>query len=282
MDRRNFLRLAGGAAGAAALAACGGSNDPAEDFVASRLFDSRALQPDGTPQRMVWAAQRNGSYVAHELADVVRVTAVQNDTTLFDGDVTTRRDGLVVPYLPVEMSFPSSDPVEFTFEGGGQKWTSFAAATGTGSEPIIRPGQAFPSVATPTFDDAAGVDPICTRRPDPCPFHDVSLDSALADGQPVVLLLSTPAFCANLIACGPVLDILINAEASLPTDAAVIHAEIYEAPTGRDPGPVSPAMAATGAWFEPLLYMIDGDGIVTDRLDFMWDTSELTELFATS
>ena len=26
---------------------------------------------------------------------------------------------------------------------------------------------------------------------------------------------------------------------------------------------MSPAMAATGAWFEPLLYVIDGDGIVT-------------------
>ena len=279
MDRRHFLRLAGGAAGAAALAACG-SDGPSSDFVASRLFDSRALQVDGTPQRMVWAVQRDGSYVADELADVVRVTAVQNDTTLFDADVTTRRDGLVVPYLPVEMVFPSTDPVEFTFEGGGQRWTSFAGATGTGNEPIVRPGQAFPSVATPTFADAAGVDPICTRRPDPCPFHDVSLDAALADGQPVVLLLSTPAFCANLIACGPVLDILIGAEASIHADAAVVHAEIYSAPTGRDPGPVSPAMAASGAWFEPMLYLIDGSGTVTSRLDFMWDSSELIDALA--
>ena len=69
MDRRHFLRLAGGAAGAAALAACG-SDGPSSDFVASRLFDSRALQVDGTPQRMVWAVQRDGSYVADELADV--------------------------------------------------------------------------------------------------------------------------------------------------------------------------------------------------------------------
>ena len=34
MDRRHFLRLAGGAAGAAALAACG-SDGPSSDFVAS-------------------------------------------------------------------------------------------------------------------------------------------------------------------------------------------------------------------------------------------------------
>lgn len=281
MNRRHFLGLMGGAAGAATLAACGGSSEGGgSDFEASRLFDGRALTADGSPQRMVWAVQRDGSYVADELPDVVAVTAIQNGTTLFDAEVTTRRDGLIVPYLPVEMGFPSADPVEFTFEGGGRRWSSFAAATGTGDEPIIGPGQRFPSVATPTFDEAAGVDPICTRTPDPCPFHDRSVDAALADGQPVVLLFSTPAFCGNLIACGPVLDLLVDGQADVPGDAAIIHAEIYEAPTGRDPGPVSPGMAASGSWFEPLLYVIDENGVVTRRLDFMWDSSELAEVLS--
>jgi len=279
MGRRQFLGLAGGAAGALVLAACGAnSSTPEPEFVASRLFDGRALVPDGTPQRLVWAVQKNNSYVTDEAFEVVRVEATQNGQVLFDEDVTVRREGLIVPYYPVVMRFPSSDPVDFTFSASGGSWASVALASGTGEEALVGPGDRFPSVGTPTFDNALGVDPMCTRSPEPCPFHEVSLDVAMATGRRVVLLLSTPAFCGNQIACGPALEILIDTVSALDPDVAVIHAEIYTSPTGRELGPTSPALDASGAWFEPLLYTIDADARVTHRLDFMFDRTELAEV----
>lgn len=279
MSRRRFLGLAGTTAAMLAVGGCGGSN-ATEGFEASRLFDSRALVPDGTPQRMVWAIQRNSSYLTVDAPDSVEIMARQGTTVVADAVVHVRRDGLIVPYYPIEVSLDSSDPIEFTFRANGGSWTSFAAAEGTGSEPLVRAGDMFPPVVTPTFASGAGVDPICTRTPEPCPFHEVSLDDALAAGRPTVLLLSTPAFCGNQIACGPALELLIDTAPTLGSDVAVIHAEIYSAPTGRDVGPVSPAMQASGAWFEPLLYAIRSDGQVARRIDFMWDRSELAEILS--
>ena len=63
---------------------------------------------------------------------------------------------------------------------------------------------------TPTFDDARGVDPICTRSPEPCPFHDRTLTDVVESGEPVALLISTPGFCQTAI-CGPVLELLMEA-----------------------------------------------------------------------
>ena len=59
------------------------------------------------------------------------------------------------------------------------------------------PGQPLPPLDTPTVAAPAGVDPICTREPEACPFHDITLTEALASGKQVAYYVGTPAFCSH-------------------------------------------------------------------------------------
>jgi hypothetical protein len=132
----------------------------------------------------------------------------------------------------------------------------------------------MPSAGTPTTANPLGVGTICTQDP-PCPLHEVSLDAALAEGRPVALLVSTPAFCQVAI-CGPVLDLLVAAAPDHP-DVALIHLEVY--PGGQpDAESLSPVVSDTlGLAYEPALFVADATGTITSRLDNIYDGDELTE-----
>ncbi len=298
-------------AGALTLAACGGGSGGSKSdasagslptnrvsgsvndnaIVASRLFDTAALALDGTPQRTVWAFNDGQGYLTDTAPRTVQVTVTEQPETDADGqpvgdpnlvletEVPLHGDGLALNYYPVEVVFASGRPHDFLFRSELGDVTGVAIA-GDGAADLIHPGMAFPSLATPTMAAPQGVDPVCTRVPEPCPFHDVSLDEALAAGRPVILNVSTPAFCATQIACGPVLELLIDEAGVLPPDTAVIHAEVYQHPTAQDLLPTAPIIDAVGAWFEPFLFVIDRDGTVLRRLDFLWDRSELDDALA--
>ncbi len=147
---------------------------------------------------------------------------------------------------------------------------------------VPRAGQVMPSVATPTFDDPAGVDRICTRF-EPCPFHEVSLDSVLGQ-RPVALLVATPAFCSTAY-CGPVVDTLIGVAPTAP-DVRVIHAEVYantDEVGGNLADPnlrIAPAVEAIGLAFEPSLFLIDSGGTIVDRIDNVFDATEAADALA--
>src|SRR5690606_12210710 len=95
---------------------------------------------------------------------------------------------------------------------------------------VIGVGAAVPAVETPTLADARGVNPVCTSDP-VCSLHEVTLSEALAAGEPVALLVATPAFC-QLAICGPVLDVLLEVADDHP-DVRFLHAEVYADP-GKD------------------------------------------------
>lgn len=282
MGRRAFIGGLAAVAGGALLGSCGaGGTSGAEPSIApSRLFDTRTLRADGRPQRTVWAFSDADGYLTGGAPDSITVSASADDgTELMPATaVDAHRDGLLVPYYPVELVFPDSDPVEFRFEVAGESLTSFVDARGVAGDGLLGPGDAMVAVATPTFDDPGGVDPVCTRSPEPCPFHETSLDEALAEGRRTILNVSTPAFCSNQIACGPGLEVLVGLAPSIDTDVAIVHAEVYTSPTATELGPVAPVVDALGLWYEPALYVVGGDGLIEARLDFMWDATELAAL----
>jgi hypothetical protein len=139
-----------------------------------------------------------------------------------------------------------------------------------GSTLVPVEGQAMPSFATPTAADSLGVTPVCTQDP-PCPFHEVSLDDALANGRPTLLLVGTPAYCATGI-CGPVLGLLEAGVAPYGDRIDVIHAEVY---TDDTLGTTTAAVQALGLDYEPSLFVVDGTGILRHRLDVIYDADEL-------
>ena len=134
-------------------------------------------------------------------------------------------------------------------------------------------GSPLPAIDTPTTQNARGITPICTRKPEPCPLHDVNLRDALTMGKPVVYLLGTPAYCQTGT-CTPALDALLAAHKSFGDQAIFIHAEVYSDNTATVS---APAVTAHKMTFEPALFITDAKGKLVERLDAIFDSSEVLD-----
>lgn len=148
-------------------------------------------------------------------------------------------------------------------------------------------GDPFPAITTPTIDDPGGIDRLCTRY-EPCPLHQHDAADLVGAGRPLALLVATPAFCSTAY-CGPVLDTLLEAVSDASAagrDLDAIHVEVYANPDevdGNFADPairLIPAVERLGLTFEPSLFLVSADGTLVDRIDNVFDRSELDEALA--
>jgi hypothetical protein len=193
-------------------------------------------------------------------------------------DLAARRRDLDIPRPYYALRFTPEQAGLYTVETEVEGQTlSGPFQVAEEDEPgVVQIGQPLTPVETPTVENPLGVDPLCTREP-PCALHDESLDAVMAEGRPTAFLISTPAFCQTGI-CGPVLDLLIEARADYP-DLSFVHTEVYQQPEPGNPtaGGVVGAVEDYGLTFEPSLFLIDGDARLVDRLDNIYDATELRE-----
>ena len=144
---------------------------------------------------------------------------------------------------------------------------------------VVSPGDPLPKLETPTFDSPEGIDPLCTRLPNPCSFHSLTVAEAVAEKKPLALLVATPALCATAF-CGPVLETLIESSGDFK-EVNFIHLEVYAnaAQVGNnyaDPDlEIAQAVSDLGLGFEPSLFLTDNKGMVVDRVDNIYDENEL-------
>jgi hypothetical protein len=132
----------------------------------------------------------------------------------------------------------------------------------TESSVLPAPGVQARAVATPTTAEQLDYERICTRSPEPCGMHEVSLDDALAADGPVVLLFATPAFCQTAV-CGPTVDVLDEVRQQGFDDVTFIHCEIY-ADAGETLGD---PVAAWELPTEPWMFVIDAGDTIVRRAD---------------
>jgi hypothetical protein len=97
----------------------------------------------------------------------------------------------------------------------------------------------------------------------------------------MALLVATPAFCSTAY-CGPVVDTLIEASGAFP-GIEFVHVEVY-ANTDEVDGNyqderirLAPAVEAIGLTFEPSLFLVDSTGLLVERIDNVFDGTEVTE-----
>lgn len=150
-----------------------------------------------------------------------------------------------------------------------------AAATGitlAAKDPTVAIGAKVPAVATPTLDDVDGdASKISTRVP-PADMHDVSLDDALKQNKPIVLLLATPKLCASRV-CGPIVDVAAQVQDSVGDDVIFIHNEIYK-DNDLNAG-YMPQVEAFGLTSEPFAFVIGSNGRVVEQLQGPFVAEEL-------
>ena len=297
LSRRAFLL---GTGAAAVLAACGDGDD--EDattastptttpttsaasesgLVLGEAFDRNGLLVAGIPQRAPFLLfEEAGGLVRVEdaPAQIAFTLALEGGETLPAISTPRRGDDIGRPYYPLLATFPA--PGSWTVEadlGDGTTLTSAVIVNEPGSVAVAQVGEPLPLAATPTTSAPLGVTTLCTQDP-ACGFHEVSLDTAVAAGRPVAVLVSTPEFCQVGI-CGPVLDLLTEAAPGHP-QLDVIHIEVYTEASGGQTGPVSPLVSETFALhYEPVLFVTDATGTITARLDNVYDGAELADALA--
>ncbi len=140
------------------------------------------------------------------------------------------------------------------------------------NDPAPAPGERAPAIRTDTLKSAGGdVTKIDTRVP-PSDMHDISLDVALKQRKPIVLLFATPSFCKSRV-CSPVVDVAGQAMAQTGSDAIFIHQEIYR---DNDPnkGFREPVLRY-GITNEPFTFVIGADGRVSEQLQGPFVAEEL-------
>jgi hypothetical protein len=289
LTRRSFLL---GSGAAAVLAACGGDDGEATPTTAAPsttaaaggdspvlgvAFDANGVLVAGIDQRAPFLLfESTGGLLASEDAPAELTFEITPDGGEALAPITVERHGDDVgrAYYPLVTTFAATGLHQVTASLDGALLEQTINVNPADAVAVPQVGQPLPGAPTPTVADPRGVQTICTADP-VCPLHDVSLDAALAEGRPVALLVSTPAYCQVAI-CGPVLDVLVAAAPSVP-DIAVIHLEVY--PNGEPTAEsISPVVTETlRLTYEPALLVADATGTVTARLDNVYDGAELAE-----
>ena len=265
-DSSNGDGASGGSTGP--IEATGDGADIGADVVVPR-FPSDVLVPGEI--RLPFSLAQAAEFVV-DGPDHLDARVVDLDGNAIGNPISAiRRNTTPSPYYAFRTTIETPGFYGLSIDGGPPDAANFEVL-----EPsrvtIPRPGDPLPPFDTPTLDDPGGVDPVCTREP-PCPFHTTTLTEALARATPVVYMVGTPAFCQTGT-CAPALETLIAAATDFADGFTFVHAEVWNDLTATVP---SPAMDAIGMRFEPALFITDAAGVVVERLDGLWDPTELDE-----
>ncbi|MDQ1712410.1 MAG: hypothetical protein QOE45_1860 [Frankiaceae bacterium] len=202
-------------------------------------------------------------------------TASVAATELTDSGLTGR--GLYVSTVPFPTAGQYFVAIVAETDKGAFKGGTQVSVLKTSKSPV--PGQRVPVVKTPTTAAPMGADPLCSRRPKVCDMHRISLDAAVKNGLPTVVVFAAPAFCQTEL-CGPDVEIVQALATTHAGKANFIHVEAYRGATHPGNGVMAPALAAFKFESEPWLYLLDKSGVVSDRISGAFAASEVVSRLA--
>lgn len=290
ISRRGFFEVGGTLVLGGLVAACGGSSGtPSDasdtggvalegvkgDVQVVKRFPNDALAPGKVrlPVSLADTTGVLGSGGAVRLPDTLTAQVVNTEsgaTSLESISATIHGANLSVPYWPFTMTIEEPGIYLLRVAEAPESEVAFQLIDRQ-VLPMPLIGDPLPPFDTPTVSDPRGQDPICSRVEGVCPFHQVTLTEALASGKPVAYLIGTPAFCTTGT-CAPALEAMTTLADRIGDAMVFVHADVY---TDRTASTVAPAVGAYKLSYEPVLYLTDSSGVVTDRLDVVFDSDEL-------
>ncbi len=286
ISRRHLL--AGAGAGAlVVVAGCGDDSSPASGtsadtaggsepdpgttgFSIAQRYPSNTFVPG--PVRLPISLASKGSLLTTGPAVLNGHVLDSNDQQIVTVSAPIHATDLVIPYWAVNVQIDQPGIYTLRLDGDDGFGAAFMV---TDPSDVVVPyiGSLLPPFETPTVDDHRGVEPYCSLTPNPCPLHDITLTQAMTSGKPVGYMIGTPAHCQTGT-CAPGLEFLVKAHDRLGDAIAMVHADVYADDAATT---IAPAVNALGLDYEPVLYLCGTDGIVKDRIDVVWDQSELDE-----
>ncbi|MFT3851701.1 MAG: twin-arginine translocation signal domain-containing protein [Ilumatobacteraceae bacterium] len=270
--RRQFLAIGAAGGAALALAACGSdstSSTPTYDL-APRLTDSPLLVPGESRIALSLVAEQ--TLLSTGPATLKVKVLDGNGTTVAEQAADLHATGIPQAYWPLRFTITTPGFYRLSIDGGNPQTGNFGVfETSKVAMPYI--GSTLPQFDTPTVDDHRGVEPYCSLTPAPCPLHDVTLTQALASGKPLVFMVGTPAHCQTG-ACAPALEFLVASHDRVGDQAVMVHADVFADNAATTYAPIIDALALD---YEPVVYFATPGGRVVDRLDGIWDQTELDE-----
>jgi hypothetical protein len=292
LTRRTLVLGAAGLLGTGlAVASCGGSDSSADSgpaeattdtpastalgqFVVVQRYPNTSLTP-GNVRLPISIASSDGSLLTSGPDQLTGAILDAGGSVIAPLTALRFGQGHAVPYWPITATLDAPGVYYLAIDGTIGEPTPFQLFDiAEVAMPTV--GTELPGFDTPTVGAAGGVDPICTRDANPCPFHAVTLTEALTTGKPVVYIVGTPAHCSTGT-CAPGLEFLIESAATYGADVTFVHAEVYADPEGTM---VAPAVEALALDYEPVIWVADATGTVTSRIDIVWDAAELETLLA--
>ena len=131
-------------------------------------------------------------------------------------------------------------------------------------------GHSAISTETRTIDDVESLEELTTGSLQDPDLYRISLDRAIENDMPTVVVFASPAFCQNAV-CGPQVDVLQELKNAYPTDANYVHVDFYDNPHeiqgDLERAVISPAVRD---WRLPSIewtFVIDRQGTVTARFE---------------
>jgi len=288
-SRRRFLTLSASVGLGGFLAACGGSSSPSSsgaiDGISGTLqvvkrFPTTGLVP-GSIRLPISLADTSGVLTTAGKAKLPQtltgkvIDTATGDVVIASVSADKHDTNMSTAYWPFIVDVKKTGVYLLILDIAPESEMSFQVEE---RENVLSPlvGDALPPFDTPTVDDKRGVDPICTRPEGTCPFHAVTLTEALKSGKPVVYFIGTPAYCQTGT-CAPGLDALIALSKNVGDAAMFVHADVYADKTATN---LAPAIEAYKLTYEPLLYITDAKGVLVNRLDAVFDVTEMSSALA--
>ena len=131
-------------------------------------------------------------------------------------------------------------------------------------------GHAAVSSKTRTVEEVESLQELTTGSLQDPDLYQISLDQAIENEMPTVVVFASPAFCQNAV-CGPQVDVLQELKNAYPSDVNYVHVDFYDNPHeiqgDLERAVISPAVRD---WRLPSIewtFIIDKQGTVTARFE---------------
>ncbi|MCP3992996.1 MAG: hypothetical protein GY724_28295 [Actinomycetia bacterium] len=135
-------------------------------------------------------------------------------------------------------------------------------------------GDPAPQSKTPTATGDDDLAAITTDLEPDASLYQLSIDEAVTNGRPTVIVFATPAFCQTAL-CGPTLEIVKEAAAERE-GLDIVHVEPFELELARA-GSLVPVdtMAEWQLATEPWVFVVDANGLISASFEGILGVEEI-------